>query len=771
VSEAAVAINGTAFVAYPGESPLVFDSIAGAVGLSELKSLKLFPWQKMKIFGFKIDDLIRDKLSEKDFLIADITIPNYNVYYEVGYALALEKPVVPIVNNAYQHASKNVRLTGLFDNIGWIEYSNADELSEKLDSWQASAWVERYEKGKNHVQPLFILDTLVKTDFRQYIFQAVEDRSVNFRVFDPVEVPRLTASKAISEISASAGCIIPILSEDMVDSRLNNLRASFLAGLCHGYEIEPLIIQYINGPAPTDFRDFVTNSTSRIETHRHVEDYCGQVLIRNQASAATGKRFQLGVLSKIDLGASAAENESVSLGNYFVGTAEFSRASRSDHALIIGRKGSGKTAIYYQIRNGIRKQKYNYVVELRPSTHNLSELRHELLSISNQGIFDHTIAAFWSYILYTEILLKIREYTIPESVRNFDLQNRIRNLETELELDDVIVSGDFTSRLNTAISDVLNVIKAGDFDTSGGMKTITNLVYETAIPKLRDLVCEFADQFDEVTILIDDIDKGWPPKQLESHDILTIKHLIEALRRIERDLRRKDVKFRSLLFLRGDVYEMLVDNTADRGKYNPITVDWSDQSQLVRLLKQRVLASFDNADQGDEAWDAINIVMPDGHHAVDRLIEASLYRPRFLIEACEKVLSTAINRGNAFVAAADVEHGLDLMSQYLVSDFAYELRDVSGIPEDIFYKFIGTKPSLKQNEIAEILTDTDGRELGEIVDLLLWYGFLGIKDGSAKGTFIFQCGYDFKRLKALCAREKDEITYVVNDAFLRGLLA
>ena len=81
-----------------------------------------------------------------------------------------------------------------------------------------------------------------------------------------------------------------------------------------------------------------------------------------------------------------------------------------------------------------------------------------------------------------------------------------------------------------------------------------------------------------------------------------------------------------MMFVRSDVYDILVEETADRGKDNVIKVDWSDRTQLAHLLRERVITSFDGV-EGDEAWNAFNVLMPDGRHAVDHLIDASLFRP------------------------------------------------------------------------------------------------------------------------------------------------
>jgi hypothetical protein len=43
--------------------------------------------------GFIISDIVRE-ITEAQLVIADITPTNANVYFEVGYALALEKPTI-----------------------------------------------------------------------------------------------------------------------------------------------------------------------------------------------------------------------------------------------------------------------------------------------------------------------------------------------------------------------------------------------------------------------------------------------------------------------------------------------------------------------------------------------------------------------------------------------------------------------------------------------------------------------------------------------------
>ena len=342
-------MSNLAFVAYPDQPSIIGDSIDVAVeGCAKGGMIELRPWKKMAVIGLKIDDLIRLEVDSADSVAADITYPNFNVYYEIGYTIARGKPVIPLINTAVEGAVDRVQKLGLFDTIGWVTYNNGDDIVESLRNWRSVGWVNKYIKQRDYSQPLLVLDTLKKIEFRNQIFRAVNNSDVKFRRFDPSDNPRFTATQAISEVAASAGVILPLLARDIVDGESNNLRVSFLAGLCHGFGIEPLIIQYGNGPAPLDFRDFITNSNHRYETEKHVDEYCGITLIKNQQRTFADRVGHIGILDRITLGSPQAENETEHLKDYFVKTAEFSRTIRAEAAVVVGRKGSGKTAISYR---------------------------------------------------------------------------------------------------------------------------------------------------------------------------------------------------------------------------------------------------------------------------------------------------------------------------------------------------------------------------------------------------------------------------------------
>jgi hypothetical protein len=757
----------TAFFAFPSGPQFLADTISSGVSQINQSELIITPWPELNIQGLKVDNLIRDRIESSDFLVADITYPNFNVYYEVGYAIGSRKPVVPTVNVAVDKASENLNLTGLFDTTGQNRYQNGHELASELQKTQPEDWAHHYIRGKDHTQPLFVLDSLPKTEFRNYIFQTIGNSKLEYRAFDPLENPRLSLTFAVGAISSSSGVILPLLSTEIVDWQRHNLRAAFLAGLCHGFEVDVKIIQYEDVPAPLDYRDFIETTRTKHEVTQAIAEYCQQTLIRNQQRTDIRRRRARSILDEIDVGASAAENETGKLGYYFLRTAQFARALRADSAIVVGRKGSGKSAIFFQIIEEKKKHTKNVVLDLRPASHSLSELRHELLSVLSVGVFEHTIAAFWQYIVYAEILLKLREETLPAAKYNFTMLKKIEALEKQLRLTDAMVSGDFTSRLELAIQAIIVRVRERS-DAAELKEKFTNLLFENELPQLRDAVVSLAEG-SPIIFLLDDLDKGWPARQVEQHDIRTIEHLLAVLNRIQRDLRRRGVELQHLLFLRSDVYETLVAETADRGKYNVIRVDWSDPLQLELLIQERIISNFEEDGAAAQAWNAVNPPLGSGT-AVRAMIASSLMRPRFLIDICEKAISFAINRAHSTVNVEDVEDALRQHSLYLVSDFGYEIRDVTGLSEKIFYKFLGYGSTLTPDEVHAAVSDVHlGMGGDRIIELLLWYGFLGISGANGPPVFIYDREYDIRRLEAERDAQGAELRFVVNPAFMRGL--
>src|SRR5947209_3364089 len=126
--------TGKAFIAYPSNLREVKDAIAATtVKIKKLQpTLQLHPWEPNDIPGRCLVDPIVDTIIACDFVVADISRLNFNVVYEVGFAIGKRKRVILLRNKAIKRDERLSRETGIFDTIGYQDYANSDDLAKYL---------------------------------------------------------------------------------------------------------------------------------------------------------------------------------------------------------------------------------------------------------------------------------------------------------------------------------------------------------------------------------------------------------------------------------------------------------------------------------------------------------------------------------------------------------------------------------------------------------------------------------------------------------------
>jgi hypothetical protein len=141
-------------------------------------------------------------------------------------------------------------------------------------------------------------------------------------------------------------------------------------------------------------------------------------------------------------------------------------------------------------------------------------------------------------------------------------------------------------------------------------------------------------------------------------------------------------------------------------------------------------------------------------------------RPRFLINIIENAIANAVNRGHVKAASEDCRDAVRQHSHYLVSDFGYEIRDVSGLDADILSSLVGVTQLLTTEEVLDRLLEfgLSRDKLDNAFELMLWYGVLGIGSRDGNLRFIYDYEYSLKRLQAEIRSIGEDVLYVVNSA-------
>jgi hypothetical protein len=770
----------SAFFAFPNQPDELKLPIVTAVEVANKRDdLRVQSWPQLPIFGASIPDTVKGAIEKTDVLVCDVTRANLNVYYEVGYCVGLAKSIAPVINVSFAGATSDIQKDGLFDIIGYGSYTDAVGLVALLETLPTTVLLDLYGKPLNTNQPIYFLSTYRKTEFVNWIGAAIKDSKVNFRTFDPAETPRFSIINAISDITASSGVVVPFLEAYVEDAERHNIRAAFVAGLAHGLGREALLVRFGAAgaaPAAMDFRENVEVYSTEGAITTRVVDFCKNALIAAQSIKSPRSQRSWSKLQRLTLGATAAENEFKTLEDYFVETSEYLRTARGEVEIVAGRKGSGKTAIFFMVRNGFRDQKNSVLSDLRPESHQLSLFKGELMKMVDAGAFDHTIAGFWYFLILSEILLSLKREIAYRARNKPELFKEVEEMERELSRFGISESGDFTARVNRLSSYVIKEIKR--LEESGQTITaerLTNIVYRGGIAEAKKFVVRHAGRFQQIVFLFDNIDKGWATDGVDQMDVRLVRLLLEALEKVRHDLNVDHCDFRFVVFLRNDVFELMVSGTPDKGKAAVIRIDWTDRVKLKQVIQYRLQASLaEKVDNFDEIWGRFFCNAVNGKDSFEFFVDHCLMRPRFLIEIIEYAIATAINRGHDKVLEEDCIDAVREHSYSILNDFAYEIRDVSGASEKVMDSLVGTTSYITKSEVldrferANIIDPKDGDKLFEY---MLWYGVLGVVNENNIECYIYDFNYNMNRLVAEAVTQKEEPLYVFNPALHVALKA
>lgn len=768
---------GSSFFAYPNSPTQVGDAVEHAIrilrenfGITTVQS-----WRALDIAGHFIADQVLDKIEGSSVFFADVSQLNFNVAYEVGFALAKGKRVVLTRHKGLQAKPPLIADVGIFDTLGYLDYQNGDELAAIIRGVANAEPSVKNVYSLNKKAPVYLIAARVRTDPVTRIISRVKKAKLFFRNFDPQETPRLSATNAFEQVSQSFGVLLHLLPERVSDSHIHNIQAAFLAGLADGFGKVLLFLQDGDEPVPLDYRDLVTPFQHPSQIDEAIADFAPKVTEAMQETDSLAPDKQRTLLESISFGASAAENEFRDLSGYYLDTEQFSRALRGEVRLVVGRKGSGKTAVFAQVRDRTRQNSRNVVLDLLPDGYQLIKFKEMVLKYLGAGSLEHTVTAFWEYLLLLEICHKLLQKDRVIHTRDGRLTQPYRDLAALYQTDEYVVEGDFSERLSTLLQHITD-----DYQAKYGLETdrtlkqqeITELLYRHDVNALRNNVVAYLRLKGTVIILFDNIDKGWPTHGLTATDVSIVRALLEATRKIERLLHRVEVGCFALTFLRNDVYELLVRETPDRGKEGHVKLDWSDGDLLREMIRRRLLYCGMEDKPFEELWPRICASHFDGEESSQYLVDRCLMRPRALIDLANYCLGFAVNLGHAKIQASDIKKGVSAFSADLVRDIGLEIGDVFPEAQDVLYAFIREPQALPAEKLVDILEigGIPSSRVGEVVSILLWFGVLGVKRADGSVTYIYDVNYEMPILRGIIRKlELQGLVYQVNPAFVSGL--
>lgn len=136
---------------------------------------------------------------------------------------------------------------------------------------------------------------------------------------------------------------------------------------------------------------------------------------------------------------------------------------------------------------------------------------------------------------------------------------------------------------------------------------VNGLIYKHSLPDLRRQILDYLQLRGGLWILVDNLDRGWPATGLTLQDAMILRAFTDAIKRIGKEIRDRNIDGLGTVFLRDDIYESFVAGASDRSKFRRLAVDWEDCDLLREILRKRIVASL-NLSAGTSFFDVWNSI-------------------------------------------------------------------------------------------------------------------------------------------------------------------
>ena len=422
---------------------------------------------------------------------------------------------------------------------------------------------------------------------------------------------------------------------------------------------------------------------------------------------------------------------------YFFESPETGGLYNGEMCFVIGRKGSGKTAIAEHILNMQDRRTFARKLSFRnfPFKH-LAQFEQEGFATSSR------FTNIWKYITYITML---HAFAKNEEISS-DLRARIQE---EIPQDLSRAVSEYIKQI-TDLSFGLKILgSGGDASTKRALHKQETPIYER-VAILENIIDEHIDG-STYYILYDELDDDFDRES--AHPESTYIKLLGGLFRATDDIRARfadRAKVFPIVFLRGDIYDLMQDNNKAKRTNSIVDLRWQN-NLLADMVSYRIIkaANQDSANapdpaEGQATEHALKLLfkttkLPVGRHKRSRPIlseieRLSYGRPRDVIAYLSFAAKAARQNGETLISPDTFKSVESFYSNYLITDVTDELH--TRVPEirQVFSILSSNgKASLHYKEVEDKLkTNLDTlskheRELGArgIIDVLVKASVLG----------------------------------------------
>lgn len=434
-------------------------------------------------------------------------------------------------------------------------------------------------------------------------------------------------------------------------------------------------------------------------------------------------------LRNLNFGAPAAERDiNQGLKEYFFESESYRRLRDSNKNIVLGNRGTGKSAIFKMLAEGFKQRKYQ-IIELAPEDYSYEILNDVLLKERDGSWVKHgAYSAAWKYLLYIIAMKKIADYD------NTFLKKNCHNIFVYIR--DNYPDGEY-SKLDKLISYLKRIegIKVGSYEA--GLKT-RQLQSLYKLEEIHNLIEELQTACKKypIAIFVDELDRGWDSSE-------DAKAFVAGLFQAAISINQLTPNLKVFISLRKELYDNIPALYEDSQKVWDLfeVIEW-DEDDLLKMISKRIEHSFPELKHSSdtERWSFIFAETLDYRQtkSFNYIVDRTLYRPREIIQFCTEAKDKALDNLNFPINYETVSDAEMSYSESRTKDISAEYRFQYRGLLSIFESFRGMSYNFERDELefhflrlitGEIKLSTDAnwvrdQEPDYLVSVLWQVGFL-----------------------------------------------
>lgn len=317
------------------------------------------------------------------------------------------------------------------------------------------------------------------------------------------------------------------------------------------------------------------------------------------------------------LGGARAESDSL-LNNAFVETNDYQAlVTTTDFNFVVGRRGTGKSALFIKISEKIIKDKHGYVYKNIPKEYELLNLQALIESITKNYIETRSITRVaWRLAILIDQLNNIKDHHKFKKSKEVDFLTEFMATNKAL-----LESGLFNC--------VTTIIR----DSSSGEESVGEIPSKIARNyQLERLFKAVNESLQAIGIssyyLFDGLDEAWKPTEIATA-------VLGGLASCASDILEKQSEIHVILFIRDNIFRSLSYFDGDFSRHiegNTLRLTWDDAS-LLHLVANRLRSSLKlgNIENDVKVWNRFAHGGLKNTNGFRICLNYTLYRPRDII--------------------------------------------------------------------------------------------------------------------------------------------